>query len=216
MLPLVLDVARLPLMLVGNGTAALRRLRLLDEAGAADLVVHAEAAAPDLADAAGNRLVRRLPDAAEIATARLVFIAGMDPARRTALAAEARKAGVLVHVEDEPALCDVHAPAVLRRGDLLIAVSTGGASPALAGHLKRFLGGLFGPEWQRHLADLAALRRTWRATGIDPVTVMRWTEEWVSRQDWLPGHSPPSAATRPASTGRTPSPDAARTVAVPN
>jgi precorrin-2 dehydrogenase/sirohydrochlorin ferrochelatase len=80
----------------------------------------------------------------------------------------------------------MHAPATLRRGDLLIAVSTGGQSPGLAVQVKRFLGALFGTEWQQRLDDLAALRHGWREGGADMETVARWTEEWVGRQGWLP------------------------------
>lgn len=186
MLPLVLDLSRLRLILVGDGAAAERRLRLLDEAGAADLAIYAEAPSAALERAAGSRLVRRLPTAPELAAARLVFISdrGARPCRE--LAALARALGVLVHVEDEPALSDLQAPAVLRRGDLTIAVSTGGKSPGLAVQVKRFLATLFGPEWQGRLEALAALRRGWRARGADAETVARWSESWVGRQGWLP------------------------------
>ncbi len=185
MLPMVLDLTRLRLVLVGNGAAAERRLALLDEAGAADLSVYADDPSPSLAHAAGSRLVRRLPSAQELAAARMVFIAERAARQACDLAATARAAGALVHVEDEPALCDVHAPATLRRGELLIAVSTGGQSPALAVQVKRFLGALFGTEWQQRLDELAALRHGWREGGADSETVARWTEEWVGRRGWL-------------------------------
>jgi precorrin-2 dehydrogenase/sirohydrochlorin ferrochelatase len=186
MLPMVLDVTRLKLALVGNGPAAERRLALLDDAGADDLTLYADDPSPGLAHAAGGRLVRRLPSAQELAAARVVFIAERGARHASDLAATARAAGALVHVEDAPALCDMHAPATLRRGDLLIAVSTGGQSPGLAVQVKRFLGALFGTEWQQRLDDLAALRHGWREGGADMETVARWTEEWVGRQGWLP------------------------------
>jgi precorrin-2 dehydrogenase/sirohydrochlorin ferrochelatase len=192
MLPLVLDLSRLKLALIGEGAAALRRLALLDAAGAADLTVYAATPSPELAHAAGSRLVRRLPTAAELAAARLVFISDRCAPYCRGLAAAARASGALVHVEDEPALGHVQAPAVLRRGDLTIAVSTGGKSPGLAVRLKRFLGTLFGPEWQGRLDALAARRRGWRASGVEAETIARWSEAWVDRQRWLPG-----AARRP-------------------
>lgn len=185
MLPLVLDLARLKLVLIGNGGAAERRLTLLDEAGAIDLTVHADAPSEALTRAAGSRLVRRLPTAQELAAARLVFITDKASRHCRDLATTARAMGALVHVEDERSLSDVHAPATLRRGDLVIAVSTGGKSPGLAVQVKRFLGGLFGSEWRGRLDDLAARRRGWRDGGIDQETVARWTEEWVGRQGWL-------------------------------
>jgi precorrin-2 dehydrogenase / sirohydrochlorin ferrochelatase len=186
MLPLVVDLAGLRVLLIGDGAAALRRLELLDEAGARDLAVYAERPAPALARRAGNRLRRRLPTSAELAAARLVFISDRGAPATPGLAATARAAGALVHVEDAPALSDLQAPAVLRRGALTIAVSTGGASPGLAVQVKRFLNRLFGPEWGERLDRLAALRQDWRRSGADAATLSRRTEAWIERQGWLP------------------------------
>ncbi len=182
----MLDLSRLRVLLLGEGAAALRRLRLLDEAGAGELLVHAPDAAPALRAAAGGRLVARLPTSAEIAAARLVFIADLPVAERARLAATCHAARVLVHVEDDKTLSEVHAPAVLRRGDLAIAIATGGGSPGLAVQLKHFLGRLFAPEWGDRLDALAARRRRWRAQGAEPETVARRTEEWLSRHGHLP------------------------------
>ena len=199
MLPLMLDLSRLKLILIGEGEAALRRLELLEAAGAEDLEVYAEAPIPALAEAAGQRLRRRLPAPRELAAARLVFISERRSPAAAALAATARALGAIVHVEDAPALSDAHAPAVVRRGDLVIAVSTGGRSPGLARKVKRFLGRLFGPEWQGRLDELAALRLAWREAGAGAETVSRRTEDWVDRRGWLAlGRENPVGA----STGR--------------
>ena len=194
MLPLVLDVTRLKLALIGNGSAAERRLALIDEAGVSDISVFATAPSPALTRRAGERLIRRLPRPDELATARLVFISETSPEHR-ALALAARSAGALVHVEDEPALSDMHAPAVMRRGDLVIAVSTGGRSPALAAEIKRFLQVLFGPEWRGRIEELAFLRRRWRMSGADHGDVAARTKAWTTARQWLPTRSPtPRAA----------------------
>ena len=198
MLPLMLDLSRLTVILVGEGEAALRRLALLEQAGAVALTVHAERPSPELVAAAGRRLVRRLPSPAELAAARLVFLSDRNAPYCPALAAAARAAGALVHIEDAPALGDVQAPAVLRRGDLTIAVSTGGKSPGLAVLVKRFLAARFGAEWQERLDALAARRRGWRASGADARTIARWSEAWVERNGWLADETTSSvAATRP-------------------
>ena len=185
MLPLVLDVTRLKLALIGNGAAAERRLALIDEAGATDVSVYATAPSPALARRAGERLIRRLPEPGELAVARVAFISETSPEHH-ALARAARGAGVLVHVEDEPTLSDVHAPAVVRRGDLVIAVSTGGRSPALAAEIKRFLQTLFGAEWCGRIEELAWLRRQWRKSGADHTSVAQQTTAWAVARDWLP------------------------------
>ena len=185
MLPLFIDVSRIRLVLAGNGRAAVKRLRLLAEAGAQDVAVFAAAPSPDLVEAAGAGLVRRWPTAAELARAQLVFIADPPPNIRATLAEQARAVGVLVHVEDAPALSDTAAAAVLRRGDLTVAVSTGGASPALAVQLRDFLGGLFGPEWDERLELLSRQRLAWRDAGVEPNRIADLTEEWVSHRGWL-------------------------------
>lgn len=188
MLPLVLDVTRLKLALIGNGSAAERRLALLDEAGASDISVYAAAPSLALVRRAGERLIGRLPRPDEVAAARVLFISETSPEHR-ALALTARSAGVLVHVEDEPALSDVHAPAVMRRGDLVIAVSTGGRSPALAAEIKRFLQTLFGAEWRGRIDELALLRRRWRKSGADHAGVAARTKAWIAARQWLPTRS---------------------------
>ncbi len=86
----------------------------------------------------------------------------------------------------------------MRRGDLLLTVSTGGRSPRLAHRLGRFLGEVFGPEWQRRLEDLGALRALWREAGADPTTVSDWTDAWMDRHGRLPGESETAAAARAA------------------
>jgi siroheme synthase-like protein len=70
-----------------------------------------------------------------------------EPAVRDAIAADARAAGVLVNVMDDVPNCDFAAPAIVRRGDLVIAVGTGGRAPALASRLRAELAGRFGREW---------------------------------------------------------------------
>ena len=82
--------------------------------------------------------------------------------RRPQLAALARSERVLVNVEDRPALCDFHSVAEVRRGDLLLTVSTGGASPGLAARIRARLAAEFGPEWAERVALLRGHRAAWR------------------------------------------------------
>ena len=74
----------------------------------------------------------------------------------------------------------------MRRGDLLLTVSTGGRSPALSRRLCRFLAEVFGPEWQARLDRLAGLRAGWRRDGAGFASVREWTESWIERQGCLP------------------------------
>ena len=185
MYPLALDLAHIPVALAGDGPAARRRLAGLDAAGARRVTVFAEAPDPDLAAAAGARLVRRLPTTADLAEARLLLIAGLGDGDAAALAASARAMGVLVNVEDRKPWCDFHLPGVIRRGDLVLTVSTNGRSPGLSSRIRRFLERLFGPEWKGRVAEVAAGRAAWRAEGADMPTVARLTDDLVRRRGWL-------------------------------
>ena len=88
-----------------------------------------------------------LPARGDLAALRALWIAGLPDRPAAELAALARAERVLVNVEDRPTLCDFHNVAEIRRGDLLLTVSTGGASPGLAARLRARLADEFGPEW---------------------------------------------------------------------
>jgi precorrin-2 dehydrogenase/sirohydrochlorin ferrochelatase len=72
---------------------------------------------------------------------------------------EAQARGVLCNIVDDPPLCDFYYPAMVRREDLQIAISTSGQSPAFAQRLRRELEAKFGPEYGPHLRGLGAKRR---------------------------------------------------------
>ncbi len=80
--------------------------------------------------------------------------------------AEAR--GVLCNAVDEPERCHFYYPAVVRRGDLQIAISTAGASPALAGRLRAELENLIGPEFAGVVERLGSARQRLFARPMDP------------------------------------------------
>ena len=72
---------------------------------------------------------------------------------------QAQRGGVLCNVVDVPELCDFYYPAVVRRGDLQIAISTNGQSPALAKRLREQLEQQFGPAYAEWVAELGETRR---------------------------------------------------------
>jgi siroheme synthase-like protein len=81
-----------------------------------------------------------------------------DPAERDAIAVAAREGGVLVNVMDDVPNCDFAAPAVVRRGDLVVAIGTGGRSPALARKLREELQARYGEEWAEVLTVVGEVR----------------------------------------------------------
>ncbi len=183
MLPLAVDVSAWRCILVGDGRAALARLDMLDAAGARDLTVFAPGCSMAMREKAGPRLVERLPTDAEVIAARLLFMAGLSHADSERLAALGREHRVLVNAEDIPPLCDAYALAMVRRGNLVIGVSTEGRSPAVARVLRQWLQSRFGAEWEQRLEDAAALRDSLRARGAPPAAITAATAELL--EPWL-------------------------------
>jgi precorrin-2 dehydrogenase/sirohydrochlorin ferrochelatase len=91
-----------------------------------------------------------------------VFLAVVATSSRTLneqIYAEAHRRGVLCNVVDVPDLCDFYYPAVVRRGDLQIAVSTAGQSPSLAQKIRQQLEKQFGPAYASWVAELGETRK---------------------------------------------------------
>jgi precorrin-2 dehydrogenase/sirohydrochlorin ferrochelatase len=190
MIPNVLDPDVTPLALVGRGEIACRRLEALLAGGADRIAVFSDRAPAKLAELALGRLRRRLPSPAELAEFRVLWIAGLPLREAAALAALARGLGVLVNVEDVRPWCDFHNPSVVRRGDLLLTVSTSGRSPGLAARIRRQLADSFGPEWARRLEQVSDKRAAWRRTRRAPAELAQLTDALIDRRGWL--RRPPS------------------------
>ena len=183
--PLAVDPRRVPIVLVGRGEAAARRLAWLD-AGGAGTAVFSDAPGPALAAAAGVRLIPRLPGPDDFPARGFVLVAGLDDAAAERIAALARAAGALVNVEDSRALCDFHLPAVVRRGDLVVAVSTGGRSPGTASRVRRLIDEWLPADWAGRLDRIAALRGRLRLRGASARDVARATDALIDRELAVP------------------------------
>ena len=169
LLPIVLRTEAKPVGLTGTGQGLARRRKALAKARLRVLEFSPEA-------------LHREP----LTRLHFLFIAGLPKHRAAALAAEARAAGVLVNVEDEPELCDFYMPAVIQRGDLLISVSTSGKSPGLAKLIRQWIERRLGLEWGGRVAELASDRHQWRGAGITPDIVSQKTAALVAERGWLP------------------------------
>ncbi len=185
MIPIMLDPARLRLALIGRGPVAQNRLRGLIEGGADRLTVFSDRPEDSFAAMAGDRLEFGIPDADRLQAFDVVWVADMGPELSDAIACAARAAGTLVNVEDDRPNCDFHTPSVVRRGDLLLTVSTGGKSPGLAVRIRRYLERVFGPEWAERLDDVARQRSAWRRRGLPLSEMARRTDALVASRRWL-------------------------------
>jgi precorrin-2 dehydrogenase / sirohydrochlorin ferrochelatase len=98
----------------------------------------------------------------------LAIVATASRALNGSIYREAQERGVLCNVVDDPAYCDFYYPAVVRRGDLQIAISTNGRSPSLSQRLRQQLERQFAPGYARWVAELGETRNLVLASGLDP------------------------------------------------
>ncbi|MBW3569763.1 MAG: bifunctional precorrin-2 dehydrogenase/sirohydrochlorin ferrochelatase [Gemmatimonadetes bacterium] len=158
--PLMLDVSRLRTLVVGGGAVAARKVAGLAEAGGRPTVVAPTATDELRATVERLRLVwlprpYRSPD---VERHHLVFAATNDPAVNQRVADDARAAGALVSRADGGGESDFHVPSHLRRDEVVVAFSTGGASPLLARRLRERLEAVVTPGLGRAASRLARVR----------------------------------------------------------
>jgi len=158
--PIALKMEGRLALVVGGGVVARRKVESLIECGARVRVVapEAEPALAEMADAGGIELRRRPYEPGDLEGAFIAIAATDAPAVNTRVAADARARGVLVNSVDKPEECDFIATAVVRRGDLLISIFTGGSSPALSKRIREQVEALIGPEYGDLVALLGKLR----------------------------------------------------------
>ncbi len=162
--PVYLNMAGREALVVGGGAVAARKVAGLVRSGARITVV-APCICTRLVELAAENAVtvcHRSYRSEDLQGKWLVIAATDDPALNTSVSEEAARAGVFCNVVDQPSLCSFQAPAVCRRGLLQIAVSTGGASPALARNIRVQLESAYGPEYGQLVEGLLELRRHYR------------------------------------------------------
>jgi len=165
--PIVLKLFGRRALVVGGGEVALRKARALADAGARVRVVAPEFTAGFAEDGRFECLAARY-EKRHLEGALVAVAATDDEAVNRRVAEDARAAGVLVNVVDRPELCGFIVPAQVRRGDLLIAISTSGAAPALARRLRERLEAQFGPEYATLLEVLREVREDLKQRNLAP------------------------------------------------
>jgi siroheme synthase-like protein len=159
--PVYLNLKGKRVVVIGGGEVAERKVLALTGTGASITVISPEVTT-ELARLAAAKSIewhRRPYAPGDCKDAILVFSATDNREISRAVWEEAHRAGVLVNTADEPDLCDVIMPAVIRRGDLTVAISTGGASPALAATLREKLSQVLGPEYGQLVELLGRYRQ---------------------------------------------------------
>jgi siroheme synthase-like protein len=147
--PVFLDVSQRRCVVIGGGAVAQRRVEGLLAAGAIVTVV-----SPVITETLGRlvaqgvvRHIGRAYEAGDLAGFNLVFVATDNREVNESIFSEARAVGIWINAADDPQNCDFILPAVVRRGELSVAISTGGASPASARAIREELDTYFTPDY---------------------------------------------------------------------
>lgn len=195
--PIFLDLRGRGAVVVGGGKVAERKVRGLLRVQAAVNVV-SPYLTPGLVKLAAKKKITVTPRAyqkGDLARALLVFAATDDPLTQQAVRGEAEAAGALVNLADNRGDSSFLVPASFARGDLMVAISTAGASPALARRLRRQLQTTLGNECRAYLRFMREARN--QMMGLIPnqqqrSRVFRKLAAGVGA-DWFGAAKPPQA-----------------------
>ncbi len=168
--PIFLDLTNRPCVVVGGGPVAARKVEGLLEAGASVTVVSPSLSAPLEALAKEGRIrhVGREYGPGDLIGCQLAFVATDDGEVNAAVGREGRERAVWVNAADDPARCDFILPAILRRGELVVAVATGGANPALSRAIREELEAYFTEDYAVLAQIMAEVRRELKERGRVP------------------------------------------------
>ena len=196
-------------LVVGAGKIGEPKISSLLDTGAAVHVVAlaASEAVHEWAKAGKISLELRAFSAEDLHETFLAIVATASRSLNGSIYREAQRRGVLCNVVDDPEYCDFYYPAVVRRGDLQIAISTNGQSPSLSQKLRQQLERQFGPAYAQWVAELGETRKHVLASNLDPRRKRDLLHSLASREalDMAlaePSPSAPSPTNQPAENER--------------
>lgn len=173
--PINLNLNSETCLIIGGGPVAERKVESLLEYGAAVRVI-SPAMTPMLSELASQGRIEHVESEyrpEHLGGALLVIGATDDRDVNKRISADARARGMLVNIVDDPELCTFYVPASVRRGDLIISISTCGKSPSMARRLREEIENRYGPEYGLLTDLMGSLRDVVKAAHSDPDERMR-------------------------------------------
>lgn len=182
--PMFIKLEGKQVLVVGAGRIGESKIAGLLDTGARIGVIALEATAQvrEWARTGSIDLELRAFSSADLAGVFLAVVATSSRTLNERIYSEAQHRGVLCNVVDVPDLCDFFYPAVVRRGDLQIAVSTAGQSPSLAQKIRQQLEKQFGPGYTNWVAELGETRKLILASDLDQKRKLQLLHSLASRE----------------------------------
>lgn len=179
--PIFMDLKALPVLVVGGGNVALRKVQTLLQHGALVQIVSPRLV-PELRELIDGKTciwVERDYSTEDIQEAMLVFSCTEIEEVNAQVSRDAKASFRPVNVVDDPDKCSFIVPSIMERGDLKIAVSTGGSSPIVARQVRAELETLYGNE----MADYLTLLKNWRTKAKSNLTLQKRAVFWDRATD---------------------------------
>jgi precorrin-2 dehydrogenase/sirohydrochlorin ferrochelatase len=181
--PICLDIQNRSCLVVGGGSVGTRKVITLLNCGAKVTVV-SPAASAHLQELANNGLItltNRPFQFSDLAGMFLVCSATDNQELNRQIHAKAEGLGMLCNVADRPEICNFILPSIVNRGDLIIAISTAGQSPAFAKKLRKDLEKVFGSEYAEFLKLMGAVRQKLLSRDHRPEAHKHLFEQLINR-----------------------------------
>ena len=181
--PAFLKLENRPVIIIGGGTLAESKLPALLEAGARVRIISPRLNSTLIAHVRAHHLDwwPKLYEPGDLAGSFLVIAATSIPEVNAAVFREAEARSILCNAVDDTENCHFYYGSIVQRGDLQIAISTNGKSPAFAQRLRKELEEQFGPEYAAWLERLGAARQILRAQDSEPELTKKWLHLLASR-----------------------------------
>lgn len=181
--PVNLDIRNRKCLVVGGGDVGTRKVITLLECGASVTVVSINASEKllKLAESGNIELKRRPYTGTDLDGMFLVICATDNERLNLQVSIDAENLNMLCNIADRPDACNFILPALVKRGDLVIAVSTSGKSPAFAKKLRKDLEKQYGPEYADFLELMGAIRKKLLRTSHEPEEHKHLFEKLISR-----------------------------------
>jgi len=181
--PVYLDIKDRDCLVVGGGSVGTRKVKTLLECGAKVTVVSIDATEKlkELSDSGVIQLKERDFQIADLDGRFLVIGATDNQELNFKIHAEAERRGLLCNIADRPKACNFILPSIVNRGDLIIAISTSGKSPAFAKKLRKHLEKEFGDEYTKFLKLMGAIRQKLLNQDHEPEAHKHLFEQLIER-----------------------------------
>jgi len=168
--PVNLDIKGRRCLVVGAGRVGARKVDTLVQCGAAVTVVSPEVS-PAVTQLAAKKVIalkQRPYRSSDVEGMFLIIGATDDETLNRQISSDAERCNQLCNIADRPEICNFILPAIVRRGDFVMAISTAGKSPAFAKHIRKRLETQFGPEYGILLDLMGAIRNKLLAEAHEP------------------------------------------------